>query len=214
MLATLALCLVSLPQDPGALDVHAAFGRELVAPAGRATWRGDGSERVELVGPVELSKFDAVAAAETLAREAWQIELERVGLGLAAEEAPIWLPSFARESAVRRWIRERRKDVPVVDREVIRRDHGFGPSYQARLIVALDRDAWLDRHARKSLARHLRWSSRAFAGVCLSTLLLWGAGSIVFVWLDRLSRGYMTGRLRLVFLAVGMLLPTLAFISL
>jgi len=58
------------------------------------------------------------------------------------------------------------------------------------------------------------WCGVVWCGVvwCGGTVILWAALALLCGWLDRLTRGYMSGRLRLLFSGVGLGLPAIAFV--
>ena len=85
------------------------------------------------------------------------------------------------------------------------RDHGFGKSYQCSLLVRTDsvRLARSERELQHDLRRVV---GRAKAAAC-STVGAWFAIGLLVMWLDRLSRGYMTWRLRTYGALAGLAVP-------
>jgi hypothetical protein len=189
MLATLLTCLCCLtPQQP--LDAAAVAVR----------------------GDAELSPAKALASARTKVeehvREVWRERAERE----LERRRPFWVPQPIADHAVRRWL----ADLPVgqlvavLDRQDREREHDFGSSWQTTLWVAEEPRAQQRSEQRllSELRRLERTTAYRLGGIAGGwTLLLLGLG-----WLDRLSRGYMTGRLRLVGLLAGAAVPAVAFV--
>ena len=189
MLATLMTCLVCLtPQEPLA--------------AGAVAVRGD----------AELSPAAALASARTKVedhvRDLWRERAERE----LERRRPFWLPQLVADGALRRWLADLPvgRMVAVVDREDREREHDFGSSWQTTLWVA--EDPRVQQRSEHRLRHELRALERSTAyrvgGIAAGwTLLLLGLG-----WLDRLSRGYMTGRLWCAGLLAGVAVPAVAFL--
>jgi hypothetical protein len=193
MLATvLVTCLGCLPQEP--------------APAARTT------SAVAVRGDAELSPAAAFASAENRVedhvRTLWR---DRAGRALE-QQRPFWLPQMLADSAVRRWLADLqpRQLVHVVDREDREREHEFGNSWQTTLWVAEDARAVQrgEQRLRGELRRLERTTAMKLGGVAAGWTLL----VVSLAWLDRLSRGYMTGRLRLAGLLLGAAMPAAAFL--
>ena len=91
-----------------------------------------------------------------------------------------------------------------------RREHEFGSSFQTTLWVREDAVAAgkVDREVRQALTQ-LRWRTLAMAG---GTVVFWAVLALVLSWVDRLSRGYMTGRLGVVGVLLGSAVPAVAFV--
>lgn len=219
MLPALAAFLFAVAQLP-------EFQHQLVARAGATAsvaaaavpGADDGhrpdrpSETVEVRGTTELSRAEAYAAARNVAvdyiRQRWsercrrQIEVQR----------PFWLPPILMQQAADRWLGRMpiESQLEIVSRDDVVRDHEFGQSFQTTLWVAEspDRVAATDRQLRHVLAN----AERRLAVIAGGTVGLWAVLALVLGWLDRLSRGYMTWRLRLVGIVLGSALPTLAFL--
>ena len=66
----------------------------------------------------------------------------------------------------------------------------------------------LEQRLRRVLSQLERGTAVRLGGVAASWTLL----IVLLGWLDRLSRGYMTGRLRLVGLLGGVIVPVVAFL--
>ena len=190
-LATLMTCLAfAAPQGPGAAL----------------------SAAVAVRGDTGLSPAEAYASAnarvEDHVREQWQQRASR----LAEQRLPFWVPSLTVEQSLRRWL----ADLPVtelvdcVDREDRERVHEFGNSYQTTLWVAEDPQASQrsERQLRDELRRVERRTAVRFGGVAAGWLSL----AVLIAWLDRLSRGYMSGRLRLLGVCAGVALPAFAIL--
>ena len=191
MLATLlALSLVSVaPQQP------------VAALAAAVAVRGD----------AELDPATAFASArrkaETHVRDRWRERAHRT-----FEQRPFWLPELLTDAAVRRWLAELplQQLVQVVDREDRQREHEFGSSYQTTLWVA--EDPRQQQRGEQRLRHELRRLERTTAVKAGGVAAGWTVMIVLLAWLDRLSRGYMTGRLRCVGLLAGLAMPAIAFL--
>jgi hypothetical protein len=167
---------------------------------------------VAVRGEAELSPAQALASAEARVdehvRSLWQQRAERAVVG----RRPFWLPEVLIEEPMRRWL----SDLPVerlvrtVDRKDQERVHEFGNSYQTTLWVAEEPGAV--EHGEKRLRAQLRHLERATAVKYGSVAAGWVALALLLGWIDRLSRGYMTGRLRLIGLLAGAAMPAIAFV--
>lgn len=187
----LATCLASpAPQSPAGLAVAAVAVR----------------------GDAELDPAAALASAEARVdehvRQLWQ---DRAGR-MARRLRPFWLPESLVEHAVDRWLSDLSAGELVrrVDREDKERVHEFGNSYQTTLWVAEDR-AEVERGERR-LHRELRRLEQTTAVKAGGVAGGWLALALLLGWIDRLSRGYMTGRLRLIGLLAGVSLPVALFV--
>lgn len=180
-----------------------------VAPQGP---RAGFAEAVAVRGEPELTPAAALSSARRKAAEhvleQWRRRAE-LALGV---ERPFWLPEILAEPHVRRWL----ADLPVdrmvvqVDREDRERVHEFGNSYQTTLWIAED-PRTVDKHESRlrSQLRHLERTVAVRYGGVVAVWVLLGLG---IGWLDRLSRGYMTGRLRLLGVLAGTAVPAVAFL--
>jgi hypothetical protein len=195
MLATVLLtCLGCVPQNPA-------------VPAAATT------SAVAVRGDAELSLAAAFASAQTRVedhvRTVWRERAERT----LEQQRPFWLPQLLADEALRRWLADLkpRQFVQVVDREDREREHEFGNSWQTTLWVAEDPQQ-LERGEQRlhnELRRLERTTAMKFGGIAAGWTLL----IVSLAWLDRLSRGYMTGRLRLVGLLLGAAMPAAAFLA-
>jgi hypothetical protein len=193
MLAALLLpCLACLPQDPPAKPTASAA--------------------VAVRGEPELSAAAAFSSAqgkvEDHVRSVWRERAERT----VANQRPFWLPTLVTDNAVRRWLADLpvRDMVQVVDREDREREHEFGNSFQTTLWVA--EDPRLQQRSEQRLRGELRRLEKStaykFGGIAAGWTLL----AVALAWIDRLSRGYMTGRLRAVGLLGALAMPAVAFV--
>ena len=167
---------------------------------------------VAVQGEAELTPAAAFASARRKAeehvRELWH---DRASAACAAQR-PFWLPEVLANESLRRWL----SDLPVnqlvhlVDREDRERTHEFGNSYQTTLWVAEEpsRVAQGERQLRRELQKLERVTAVKYGGIAASWVVL----VVVLGWIDRLSRGYMTGRLRLVGLLAATAIPVIAFL--
>lgn len=185
-----------------------------VAPEDRAggALALDAAMASTVTGRVELTPAAARAAAIDAAVAGLRDELERRGSELAEAASPVWLPSFVTDSTLHRWLSslELERGVEIVDGRIEDRDHGSYRSYQAHLRVRPD-----EGMVSKSLARLRRLVDDAgerFLGTCGATTLLWGVLAFAYLWMDRLTRGYMTWRLRGLFASIAIAVPAVAFL--
>lgn len=192
MLATLlTTCLACLPQHPAA------------APSATA---------VAVRGDAELSPAAAFASAQSRVEEhvrtMWRERAERA----AAEQRPFWMPELLTREAVRRWLLDLplAQMVEVVDRQDHERQHEFGQSWQTTLWVAEDaqRVHRGEQRLRGELRRLERTTAWRYGGIAAGWTLL----VVAIGWLDRLSRGYMTGRLRVAGLLGAVAVPAVALL--
>lgn len=165
---------------------------------------------VTVVGPVELTPSAAVAAARVSAADEFAWELERRGRGVVDRVRPIWLPDFVAESSFRRWLRtiQPESGLAILGQETRTHDHGNYVSYQAALTVAPD-EAWTTS-ALGELRGTIERSAQHFVIASGGAVGLWGLLAFLYVWLDRVSRGYMSWRLRILFGGMGLALPGIA----
>jgi len=192
LLTTCIAC--SVPQGPQYVE-HAAMASAVMV-------RGD----------AELSPAEALASAEQRVdehvRSVWSDRAERA----VGRYRPFWMPEFVTAQAVQRWL----ADLPIermvqrVDREDRERTHEFGNSYQTTLWIAEDRTA-VERNEhvlRNRLRRLERQTAMRAGGVAAGWVML----ALLLAWIDRLSRGYMTGRLRAIGVLAGLLMPAVAIL--
>lgn len=170
------------------------------------------AEAVVVRGETELDPAAAFASARRKAeehvRDCW---LERASYALE-QQRPFWLPDCLAKESVRRWLADLPIDsmVQVVDREDRERTHEFGNSYQTTLWVA--EPVLSVRRGERDLKAQLRRLERTTAVKYGGVAAGWVVLALAIAWLDRLSRGYMTGRLRAIGLLAGIAMPTLAFL--
>lgn len=189
VLSTCLLC--PLPQEPRPAD----------------------SAAVAVRGDAELTPAAALASAEARVdehvRSVWQERADRA----VARQRPFWLPEVLVQEPVRRWL----SDLPVaqlvrrVDREDRERTHEFGNSYQTTLWIAEEPRAVQrgERSLRAELRRLERNTAVKYGGIAAG----WVALAILLAWIDRLSRGYMTGRLRTIGVLAALAMPAAAFLG-
>lgn len=175
--------------------------------------RGDGPvPAFEVRGEAELSPAAALASAQAAAaahaQATWAVRAERI----AAEHGAPWMPDFLVRDSLRRSLLQVDATgcFEVVDRSDRARDHDFGPSYQTTLWIVEDprRAQAAERRVRAALRQLERSTVAKLAG----TAVFWGFVAFACAWLDRLSRGYMTWRLRLLGLLVGCAVPAALFL--
>ncbi|MBL8755799.1 MAG: hypothetical protein JNK15_21055 [Planctomycetes bacterium] len=167
---------------------------------------------VAVRGDAELSPAAAYASARTRVDEhlrgLWRERADRA----VTTQRPFWLPNLLAEEAVRRWLVDLpiAQMVAVVDREDRERAHEFGNSWQTTLWVAEDPQKLQRGEERlRGLLRRLERDTLArFGGIAAG----WTVLVVALGWIDRLSRGYMTGRLQLAGLCAGVAVPVVAFL--
>lgn len=167
---------------------------------------------VAVRGDTELSSADALASAELRVdehiRSLWEERAKRA----AARQSPFWMPQVLTDKTLRRWL----GDLPVqrlikqVDRDEKERVHEFGNSYQTTLWITEDQEM-VERGERRLRAElhRLECSTAVKAGGVATG---WVFLALLFGWLDRLSRGYMTGRLGAIGVLGGLLVPIALFL--
>jgi hypothetical protein len=172
----------------------------------------DAIAAVAVRGDAELSPAGAFASARNRVDEhvrgLWRERAERA----VAAQRPFWLPALLADEAVRRWLADLpvAQMVAVVDRQDREREHEFGSSWQTTLWVAEDAQRLHsgEQRLRGVLRRLERETLYRFGGIAAG----WTVLVVVIGWLDRLSRGYMTGRLQLAGLCAGVAVPVVAFL--
>ena len=163
-------------------------------------------------GTAELNPAQAYETAHREAlsrlRERCEVRAEEI----IQEVTPAWLPAFITEKEVRRWLARMDLDegLKILDRADRERQHDFGLSYQTSLLVR-EKPSFLSR-AERRLGQQLRRAEKTFLMRSGATLGLWMVLALGVFWLDRLSRGYMTGRLSLLALAIGAGAPVVLFL--
>lgn len=169
-------------------------------------------DAVAVRGAAELTPAAALASAHAAvdahARSLWRERSERI----TEELRPAWVPAAVCDRAVDRFLHayDPAGTMRVVDREDRAREHEFGSSWQTTLWVAEDAKAVEagERGLREAILA-LRGQALAFL---LGTSFWWGLLAFLVGWLDRLSRGYMTARLSTIGVALGLSVPSLAFL--
>ncbi|MCR9244057.1 MAG: hypothetical protein NXI31_03435 [bacterium] len=198
MLAALITATLTLsPQAPTADRLD----RELVAAA------------VAVRGETELSPAEAYASASRAATAHMRVRWEERTQRAVELRRPFWLPELLVEHRMQRWL----ADLPieqitkVVDREDKERVHEFGNSYQTTLWVAEEPRSVKhgERRLRAELKRLERTTAVKYGGIAAG----WAVLAFLVGWLDRLSRGYMTGRLRLLGVLCGAAFPAVLFVG-
>lgn len=167
---------------------------------------------VAVRGDTELTAAAAYASARTRVadhvRTVWQ---ERAATAVGRQR-PFWLPEAIADVAVQRWIATLPTEqlVRTVDREDREREHEFGTSIQTTLWVA--ENPLAVARSERALQSLLSRLERRTAGKFGITALAWVGLVVLIGWLDRLSRGYMTGRLTLAGLLAAVATPAVLFL--
>jgi hypothetical protein len=163
-------------------------------------------------GPVELSPNAADAAAIEVAAEQVRGELLGKAVGLARRVKPIWLPERVADELARDWVsrQEPMKLVEVTDRSRVVKDHGSFTSYRTNLeLRPIERVLERGLHG---FAREVQRRGLALGALAGGTLGLWLLLTFVYGWLDRITRGYMPWRLRVLCGGMGVALPGTALL--
>lgn len=167
---------------------------------------------VAVKGDTELSPADALASAQLRVDEHVRALWEERAKRAASRQSPFWMPQMLTDNTVRRWL----GDLPVhrlvkqVDRDDRERIHEFGNSYQTTLWIAEDQD--MVKRGQVRLAAELNRLERTTAVKAGGIAAGWVFLALLLGWLDRLSRGYMTGRLRAIGVLGGLLMPAALFL--
>lgn len=186
----------------------------LQSPQDMKIWVDRGYDPVQpnahsVSGSPELTRKAAWASVTERAVRAHDERLAELAAQTAHAESSSWLPEFVVANVVREWSRQQARRIrpEVLDRDLLVREHGFGRSYQAFLLL----DALDPNVASRSggLSRRLARAERVFLAKCGGTVGLWALLAFVLAWIDRLTRGYMTGRLYLIGAALGVCGPIL-----
>lgn len=196
MLATLLTAFL-IAQDPMAVMASHASGPR---------------DAMQIEGRVELDPTSALLSAKEAVAERAQRQWEERAARLAAQQMPDFVPDIFVQQAVRRFLQRQpvEQTFQVVDRRDSEREHEFGKSWQTTLWVAEDlrATAACERH----LLAELRRAERMLLWKSGGTVVLWALLGLALGWVDRLSRGYMTGRLRCLGLLLGTGVPAIAFL--
>lgn len=166
---------------------------------------------IVVTGTPELGRDEAlltaVARAESLEQQRLQ---ESVELWFR-EHAPVWLPQFLVDRAARNTRHRLASRTPrVLAQDFLTRDFGYGPIHQTALLVEPARIA--PDQLRRTADRQLDWELTLLGYKSLGILGFWGLLALCGVWLDRLTRGYMTWRLRAIGLLLGGTVPVVTLL--
>jgi hypothetical protein len=170
------------------------------------------ADAVAVRGDAELSPAAAFASArDRMAEHVRGVWAQRAAR-LSASERPLWLPAAIVDASVHRWLAALPLDefARVVDREDRARDHGFGQSHQTTLWVSEEPDA--QRRGERQLRDVLSAAARDVGLRGGAVACAWATIALAVGWFDRLSRGYMTGRLRLLGVLLGVAVPAIAVV--
>lgn len=169
-------------------------------------------DATQVVGTTELDPLRAFESAQTAvqerARQTWEERANR----LAHAQLPAYLPELFVQQAVRRFLQNQpvERTLQVVDRSDREREHEFGNSWQTTLWVV--EDARASAQCERQLRSDLRRTERQLLFKSGGTVVFWASLTLLLGWIDRLSRGYMTWRLRSLGLLLGAGVPVVAFL--
>ena len=167
---------------------------------------------VAVHGDTELSPADALASAELRVDEHIRSRWEERAKRTVSRQTPFWMPQALTDTTVRRWLGDlpMQQLVQEVNRKDKQRIHEFGNSYQTTLWIAEDKEMVElgEVGLRAELHRLERTTAVKAGGVAAGWMIL----ALLLGWLDRLSRGYMTGRLRAIGVLGGLLMPAALFL--
>lgn len=171
-----------------------------------------GLRGVEVRGSTELSRGEAMEAARRQAVDRIRDRFAERGARIAGSIRPLWMPGFAVRQVVDDWLArlDASEAMEVLDHEEKRRFHDFGDSYQTTLWIGVDRR--YEERADARLRRAMRNAEKTFLYKTAGTAGFWAVLALVLGWFDRLSRGYMTGRLWAVGIGLGAVVPVVGFL--
>ncbi|MEM7198693.1 MAG: hypothetical protein AAF628_00390 [Planctomycetota bacterium] len=194
----LSLAFVLLAQGPVAT----------LASSGGAEARYDG---LVVEGPIELSRAEAEASALRLARERLVERRRELGVEIAERRGPWWLPPFFVDRLVDDWAADAAtgRALEVRHSDTQAHDYTYGQAFLTTLVVE---DPGASRAHQAGLERGLDRAGKLFLTRCGALAGLWGLLAFFASWLDRLSRGYMTWRLRFLAGALGVVAAPLALL--
>ncbi|GAB4143063.1 MAG: hypothetical protein Fur0037_10590 [Planctomycetota bacterium] len=167
---------------------------------------------VPVQGSIELDRGSAYESAKLAARERarrfWSERAEAVAGGQISR----LIPRALVRQAIDRFLARRPVEATfaIVEREDESREHEFGRSWQTTLWLAPDEKA--TRACERQLLADLRDAEQLVFWKAGGTVVFWALLSFALGWFDRLSRGYMTWRLRGIGLLLGAGVPGLAFL--
>lgn len=165
-----------------------------------------------VTGEAELSRSEAVTTVERKARKEHRSRLTAMVAERIEESAPFWLPGFVKDRVVEGQVRSEILRLPpkVLDTDVLVRQHSFGQSFQGFLLIdpVRPQDLASDRRLSRRLRREQDWFLMKSGGA----LGLWILLGIGVLWLDRLTRGYMTKRLYALGAALALVGPALVVV--
>ena len=163
-------------------------------------------------GSLELTRAEAEAAALRAAHDEVRLRNTEFGQEVAGRCAPFWLPGFVVDREVASWTEQAGvRDLRVLERATEVRRYSYGDAYQTTLRVAAGNGAEVSGGG-TGLERRLHSVGKEFLVKCGGVAAWWGLLALLSSWLDRLSRGYMTWRLRL--LALGLAIAALPVVLL
>ncbi len=182
------------------------------APQGPSTAPSPVQAAVAVRGDAELTPADALASAEARVEEHVRRRWRDRAAAASLRHRPFWMPAALTDHATSRWLAELpvKQLVAQVDRADRERVHEFGNSYETTLWVAeVPGAVQRGEHQLRCVLRDLERDTALKAVGVVST---WFVLALILGWVDRLSRGYMTGRLRAIGLLGGALLPVVLFV--
>ncbi|MGE3173248.1 MAG: hypothetical protein AB7O97_11540 [Planctomycetota bacterium] len=182
------------------------------APVVTFALHGNGGDAVAVRGSTELSAAAAYDAARDEALAHVRTRWTERGARLAEQQRPFWLPAVFVDRAVSRWLGQQSLDrhLQIVDREDRVREHEFGRSYQTTLWIRENPE--VVAHGERQLRRAIARSGERTLVLGGATAGFWAVLALALGWIDRLSRGYMTGRLRCIGVLLGAAVPAVAFL--
>ena len=171
-----------------------------------ASPHGKGTASVQ--GSVELTRAEAEASALRLAGATHRERLRTAGDEVVQRVLPDWLPRFFVRHELDEWTRRLQRELPldVVQNETKVRRYSYGEAFQTTLHwdadvgeVAAEHERWFEQRVTEAGKLLLA----KFGGIAV----YWGLLAFLSSWFDRLTRGYMTWRLRTISLGLGISLP-------
>lgn len=165
-----------------------------------------------VVGDIELSRGEAVHGAITAARDMRLGRLRERGQELAERFAPFWLPSFAMQGEVDEWVArvERKSPLAVAREETEVFNYSYGEAFRTTLHV--DNGMNIDHDSERQMQQGIQQLARLLMTKVGGIAFFWGLLAFLSAWFDRLTRGYMSWRLRFMAVSLGIVVPAVVLL--
>ncbi len=165
-----------------------------------------------ITGSPELSREAARASARSHAKAQLNSNLQVAAVNYLQHNPQGYLPESRVSAVLEQWCwQETQQWQPTILKAQMEvRDHRFGQSYQEELLLK-----GIEAELPAALARLQGQMASArywFFGKWGAVLMGLTATGVLGFWLDRMTRGYMTGRLALLFSGLAMAGSSIAFL--